>query len=59
MTEKQNPLYLRERDFIEIEIVSGIGVIVADNNRDFITLEVEDKIKISLIDDVAKKVVLK
>ena len=43
---------------IEIEIVRGPGVLVADNNRDFINLEKGDKILIEEVDSYAKRIVL-
>jgi len=57
-TEKQKALYLNEKDLIEIEIIRGIGVLVSDNNRDFINLEKGDKIKIKLTDEIARRIVL-
>jgi NAD+ kinase len=57
-TEKKEHQVLEESDEIEIEIVRGIGVIVSDNNRDYVNLEAGDKIKVRLIDDVAKRIVL-
>lgn len=59
VTEYSEPLYLGENDLIEIELVRGIGVMVADNNRDYINLEQGDRIKINLIEDFAKRIVLK
>lgn len=44
---------------IEIEIIRGPGVLVSDNNRDFIDLEKGDKIIIKEIEDIAKKIILK
>jgi hypothetical protein len=58
VTEKKEALFLDEGDLVEVEIMRGIGVLVSDNNRDFVNLEVGDKIKISLINDVARRVVL-
>jgi hypothetical protein len=57
ITDSRGSLYLEEDDFIEIEIVRGVGVLVSDNNRDFINLEGGDKIRIGLIDDVARRAV--
>ena len=59
VTEKKEALFLGEKDSLEIEIVRGVGVLVSDNNRDFVNLEQDDKIKLSLIDNVARRVVLK
>jgi len=58
ITEEMKPLYLSEGDSLEVEIVRGIGVMVADNNRDSINLESGDKIKVNLINDVARRIVL-
>jgi NAD+ kinase len=58
-TEKQEHIILEENDTIEIEVIRGIGVLVTDNNRDFINLETGDKIKVRLIDDIARRVILK
>ncbi|MCK4997546.1 hypothetical protein KAS08_04530 [Candidatus Pacearchaeota archaeon] len=52
-------LYLKSSDKFEIEIVRGIGVMVTDNNRDFINLESGDKIVIGEIEDVAKRIILR
>ena len=59
VTCKTEHLYLSSEDKFEIEIVRGIGVMVTDNNRDFINLESGDKIVISEIEDVAKRIILK
>lgn len=58
-TDRIEPISLEDEDDIEIEIVRGTGVMVADNNRDFVNLEVGDKIIIDKIDDVARRVLLK
>lgn len=58
-TNRIEPIFLEDEDDVEIEIVRGTGVMVADNNRDFINLEVGDKIVINEIDDVARRVLLK
>lgn len=57
-TEKKEPLILKEEDIIEIEITRGIGVLVSDNNRDFINLESGDRVKIRLIKDIAKRIII-
>ena len=59
ITEVIEPLFLSSRDKFEVEIVRGIGVMVSDNNRDFINLESEDKVVICEIEDIAKRIVLK
>jgi len=43
VTEDLKPVYLGEDDFVEIEIIRGVGVMVADNNRDYVNLENGDK----------------
>ena len=53
------PLFLLDNDSIEVEVVRGVGVLVADNNRDFINLESGDRIVVGGIDDVARRIVLK
>ena len=53
-TKKMPPLNLDENESIEVEITRGIGVLVADNNRDFVNLESGDKIKIYLVDEIAR-----
>ncbi|MFA5060995.1 MAG: hypothetical protein WC494_01610 [Candidatus Pacearchaeota archaeon] len=58
-TEKKGHLILKEEDIVEVEIMRGIGVLVSDNNRDFINLENGDKVKIRLIKDTAKRIILK
>ena len=58
VAEEREPVYLSDGDSIEIEIVRGIGLMVADNNRDYINLESGDIIRVNLIDDVAKRIVL-
>lgn len=58
-TDEIDAIFLKDDDRIEIEIIRGTGVMVADNNRDFINLEVGDKITINEIDDVARRVLLK
>jgi NAD+ kinase len=57
VTDEREPLYLCDGDCLEVEIVRGIGVMVADNNRDSINLESGDRIKVNLIGDVARRVV--
>ena len=59
VTKKQDLKIISEKDEIEIEITRGPGVLVADNNRDFINLDKEDKIIIELIEDCAKRVILR
>jgi len=57
VTEFRKPLFLSADDFLEVEIVRGIGVMVADNNRDFVNLEKGDVIKVGLINEVARRIV--
>lgn len=54
ITENKKEIQLKKDDIIEIEIIRGNGVLVADNNRDYINLERNDKIKIHLIEEFAK-----
>jgi len=58
VTDERTPLYLSDGDFLEVEIIRGIGVMVADNNRDYINLESGDRIRVNLIRDVARRIVL-
>ena len=58
VTDDRAPLYLTNEDCLEIEITRGIGVMVADNNRDYINLESGDRIKVNLLGDVARRIVL-
>jgi len=58
VTKLHEPLVLSKDEKIEIEIVRGPAVLVADNNRDFISLENGDKIVVEQIDEVARRVVL-
>jgi hypothetical protein len=51
--------YFKEDTKIEILITRGPGVLVADNNRDYINLEKGDKIIIKQIEDFAKRVIIK
>ena len=46
ISEKKSCLILKKEDNIEIEILRGTAILVADNNRDFINLENGDKISI-------------
>lgn len=57
-TKHFQPLLLNGDEEIEIEVLRGPGVLVADNNRDFVNLEKGDKIYIKQIKDIAKRVVL-
>jgi len=57
-SEEKSCLILKEDDEIQIEIVRGPAVLVADNNRDFINLENGDRISVKQTQDVAKKIVL-
>lgn len=59
VTKLYEPLILSESGRIEIEIVRGPAVLVADNNRDYINLENGDKIVVKQTEEVAKRVVLR
>lgn len=59
VTKKQKSKIISEKDIIEIEITRGPGVLVADNNRDYINLERGDKIKIFQTNEIAKRLILK
>jgi NAD+ kinase len=50
--------YLEENSKIEIELTRGPGVLVADNNRDYINLETGDKIVIEQTEEIARRVIL-
>lgn len=57
ITEEKEMQIVR-KGIIEIEITRGPGVLVADNNRDFINLEKGDKILIEEINNYAKRIAL-
>ncbi len=59
ITKKQESKIVSEDNKIEIEITRGPGVLVADNNRDYINLEKGDKIKIFQTNEIAKRIILK
>ncbi len=59
VTKKQKSKTISKKDKIEIEIIRGPGVLVADNNRDYINLEKGDKIKIFQTNEIAKRLILK
>ncbi len=59
ITKHKECLIINHEDKIEIEITRGPGILVADNNRDFVDLEKGSKIIITGIQDVAKKIILK
>jgi len=59
VTESHEPLILSGEEKIEIKIIRGPAVLVADNNRDYINLENGDKVMIEQIDEVARRIVLK
>ena len=59
ITKHKECLIRNHDDKIEIEITRGPGILVADNNRDFVDLEKGSKIIITGIQDVAKKIILK
>lgn len=58
VTERKQSILLKEEDVIEIEITRGVGVLVSDNNRDFIALESGDKIKVKSIPNIAKRIII-
>jgi NAD+ kinase len=55
----EEPILLGNEENIEIEITRGQGVLVADNNRDFINLEQGSKIFVSKIPEVARRIILR
>ena len=59
VTSEQEYKLISEEDEIEIEIIRGPGVLVADNNRDYINLEKGDEIKIFQTNEIAKRFILK
>jgi len=58
VTKPHESLILSEDEKIEVGIVRGPAVLVADNNRDFINLENGDKIVVEQINEVARRVIL-
>jgi NAD+ kinase len=58
ITEGHPPRFLDSKDKIEIELLRGVGVLVSDNNRDFINLEKGDVIGVRQIEDIAKRIVI-
>jgi NAD+ kinase len=59
VTKKQGPKIISEKGELKIKITRGPGVLVADNNRDYINLERGDKIKIFQTNEIAKRIILK
>jgi hypothetical protein len=59
VTKKEKPKIISEKNSITVKIIRGPGVLVADNNRDYINLEKKDKINIFQTEEVAKRLVLK
>ncbi len=59
VTEKTEPVFISSKDEFEVELVRGFGVLVSDNNRDFINLESGDKVEVGLADEVAQRIILK
>lgn len=53
-SEKKEEIYFTGCEEFEVEIVRGLGVLVSDNNRDFVNLEKGDTVKIKMVDDFAK-----
>lgn len=56
--EEKEPLILKGDEKIEVEINRGPGVLVADNNRDFIELKDGDKFVVQKRADIARIVVI-
>jgi NAD+ kinase len=59
ITIKKDALFLGEDKKIKIKISRGPGVLVADNNRDYINLERGDEIEIFVVEEKAKIVEIK
>ena len=59
VTEHYSKIILGDKGRIEVEITRGPGILVADNNRDYINLEKGDKIIIEKIGDFAQRIILK
>jgi len=58
VTKSHEPLILSDDKKIEVEIIRGPAVLVADNNRDFINLENGDRIVVGQINEVAQRIIL-
>jgi len=58
ISENETEKIIGDNMNVEIEIARGPGILVADNNRDFINLERGDKIIIEKISNFAKRIVL-
>lgn len=58
ITEKQEQKILGAEGKIEITITRGPGILVVDNNRDFINLEKGDRIIVEKISDFAQRIIL-
>ena len=56
--EEKAPVFLNGDEKIEVEINRGPGVLVSDNNREFVELNSGDKFVVQEIDEVARVVVL-
>jgi NAD kinase len=57
-TDNEIPIFLNDEKKIEVEITRSQGVLVADNNRDYINLEQGDKIIIEKIPEIARRIIL-
>ena len=57
LTEKERHIILNNKDNINIKITRGPGVLVSDNNRDFVNLEHEDYVTIEQLEESAKVLV--
>ena len=58
ISTKEECLILKSNSIIEVEILRGPGVLVVDNNRDYINLEKGDKVIVNETEEIAKRVVL-
>jgi NAD+ kinase len=59
LTTSRKEEILKENGEIEVEIIRGPAVLVADNNRDYVNMENGDKIYIKQINEIARRVVFK
>lgn len=56
ITQEKEHLNLENKDIIEIEFKRGVGVLVVDNNRNFINLKMGGKIRVYFGKEVARLV---
>ncbi len=59
VTKEKKEEIIPETEKIEVKVTRGPGVLVADNNRDYINLVNGDKVKIFQTKEVAKRLILK